>query len=107
MNTLSNQIQRSKSNQHSIIEVLEFCKAKNLPARVVGSWVWIRFESKPSEEIRQALKDFGFRWSQRRGQWSHSCGYSSRPARSYRPWDRYRTISLDEAYQSIRIGGTV
>ncbi|HUU15862.1 MAG TPA: hypothetical protein VMW72_01830 [Sedimentisphaerales bacterium] len=106
MNTLPNQSQTSKSN-HSIIEVLEFCKAQNLPARVVGKWVWIKFESKPSAEIRQALKDFGFRWSPRRGQWSHSCGYSSRPARSYRPWDKYRTISLDEACQSVGLGVTL
>ncbi len=62
---------RSKSNQHSIIEVLEFRKELDLPARVVGRWVWIEFDSKPDAEIRQALKDFGFRWSRRRGQWSH------------------------------------
>ena len=103
MSTLSKHPKRSKSNQ-SIIEVLEFCKAQNLPARVVGKWVWIEFDSKPSAEIRQSLKDFGFRWSNRRGQWSHSCGYSSRPARSYRPWDKYRTISLDEACQSLGEG---
>ena len=96
METLSQHPKSSKS-EHSIIEVLEFCKAQNLPARVVGRWVWIEFESKPCAEIRQALKDFGFRWSRRRGQWSHSCGHSSRPARSYRPWDKYQTISLDEA----------
>ena len=87
---------RSKSN-HSIIEVLEFCKAQNLPARVVGRWVWIEFDSKPSTEIRQSLKDIGFHWSKRRGQWSHSCGHNCRPARSYRPWDKYQTISLDQA----------
>ena len=39
----------------------------------------------------------GRRWSKRRGQWSHSCGHSGRPARSYRPWDKYQTISLDQA----------
>ena len=93
-----------KSKEHSIIEVLEFCKAQSLPARVVGKWVWIEFESKPCAEIRQALKDFGFRWSRRRGQWSHSCGHSSRPARSYRPWDKYQTISLDEAYVNAGLG---
>ncbi len=98
MNTLPNQTHSSKSK--TIIEVLEFCKAQNLPARVVGKWVWVEFESKPDAEIRQALKDFGFRWSNRRQQWSHSCGHSSRPARSYKPWDKYRTISLDEACES-------
>ena len=66
MANLSESPQSSKSN-HSIIEVLEFCKVQNLPARVVGRWVWVEFENKPEAEIRQALKDFGFRWSRRRG----------------------------------------
>ena len=103
METISEHVKRSKSN-HSILEVLEFCKAQDLPARVVGKWVWVEFESKPSAEIRQALKDFGFRWSRRRGQWSHSCGNPSRPAHSYRPWDKYRTISIDEAYATAGLG---
>jgi hypothetical protein len=96
METLSQQTNSSKSN-HSIIEVLEFCKEQNLPARVVGKWVWIEFESKPSAEIRQALKDFGFRWSRRRGQWSHNCGRPTKPAHSYKPCDKYQTLSMDEA----------
>ncbi len=96
METVQENKSKSKSN-HSILEVLEFCKAQNLPARVVGKWVWIKFESKPSAEIRQALKDFGFCWSRRRGQWCHNCGHSSRPARNYRPWDKYQTFTMDEA----------
>lgn len=99
METLPNPPQSSKSNQ-SIIEVLEFCKAQSLPARVVGRWVWIKFESKPNAEIRQALKDFGFRWSRRRGQWSHNCGRPTKPALSYRPWDKYQTIPLEQAIES-------
>ena len=96
MENLPKHTTRIKSN-HSIIEVLEFCKAQNLPARVVGRWVWIEFESKPSAEIRQALKDFGFRWSRRRGQWSHNCGRPTKPARGYKPWEKYQTVGLDEA----------
>ena len=57
METVTEQVKTSKSN-HSIIEVLEFCKTQNLPARVVGRWVWVEFESKPSADIRQAMKDF-------------------------------------------------
>ncbi len=87
---------KSKSN-HSIIEVLEFCKEQNLPARVVGKWVWIKFESKPNAAIRQSPKDMGFRWSRRRGQWSHNCGRPTKPAPNYKPWDKYQTISIDEA----------
>lgn len=92
METVTKQSETSKN----IIEVLEFCTSQNLPARVVGRWVWIKFESKPSAKIRQALKDFGFRWSKRRGQWAHNCGHTSKPARSYRPWDRYKTTMLED-----------
>jgi hypothetical protein len=28
----------------------------------------------------------------------------SKPARSYRPWDKYKTISLDEAYVNAGLG---
>ena len=100
-------VKENTSESKSIIEVLEYCKVQALPARVVGKWVWIEFDSKPSTEIRQGLKDMGFRWSRRRGQWSHSCGNSSRPARSYRPWDKYQTISADEAYVNAGLGVTL
>ena len=90
-------VQENKSKSKSIIEVLEFCKDQALPARVVGKWVWVEFDSKPNAEIRQSLKDFGFRWSKRRGQWSHNCGRPTKPAHNYRPWDKYQTISIDEA----------
>ncbi|MHC4636711.1 MAG: hypothetical protein ACYTBP_08170 [Planctomycetota bacterium] len=91
-------VQENKPENKSIIEVLEFCKAQALPARVVGKWIWIRFDEKPNGEIRQALKDNGFHWSRRRGQWSHSCGHKTKPALNYKPWDKYRTISIEEAY---------
>ena len=81
---------------HNLIDVLEFCKGLDLPARVVGRWVWVRFETKPAADIRQQLKDFGFRWSNRRQQWAHNCGHRSKPARSYRPWDKYQTRTVDE-----------
>jgi hypothetical protein len=100
-------VNESTSKSNYIIEVLEYCKAQNLPARVVGKWVWVEFESKPSAEIRQGLKDMGFRWSRRRGQWAHNCGNSSRPARSYHPWDKYQTISADEAYVNAGLGVTL
>jgi len=97
------QVKQSKSESKSIIEVLEYCKANGLPARVVGRWVWIKFDDKPSSEIRAGLKAIGFRWSRRRGQWAHNCGHSTRPARNYRPWDKYQTTALDEACQSLGV----
>jgi hypothetical protein len=96
MYTVSEQSPKSKSD-HSTFEVLEFCKMQNFPARLVGKWVWIEFESKPSAEIRQALKDFGFRWSKRRMQWCHNCGLPTKPALNYKPWEKYQTLSIDDA----------
>lgn len=93
----------NKPESKSIIDVLDYCQKQNLPARVVGKWVWIEFESKPSAKVRQGLKDMGFRWSKRRGQWAHNCGHSSRPARSYRPWDKYQTTTI-ESYVNAGMG---
>ncbi len=95
METVQENKPESKS-EHNFIQVLEFCKEQNLPARAVGKWIWLRFETKPSTEIRQALKDFGFRWSRRRGQWAHNCGHCSRPAHNYKPWDKYKTTMLED-----------
>jgi hypothetical protein len=95
METLKEHTEKSKPK--NLIEVLEFCREQSLPARVVGRWVWVKFDSKPNAEIRQSLKDFGFRWSKRRQQWSHNCGHPTKPALSYRPWDKYQTITIDEA----------
>ena len=105
MENLTEQVKTSKSN-HSIIEVLDYCKAQDLPARVVGRWVWIEFESKPSAEVRQGLKDMGFRWSRRRGQWAHNCGHTSKPARSYKPWDKYQTTMIED-YVNTGLGVSI
>jgi len=34
-----------------------------------GSWTWIEFKKKPSEEVRTKLKEQGFRFSKRRMAW--------------------------------------
>ena len=87
----------------NVIQAVEFCKKYGLPGRIVGRWCWILFESKPDNETRQLLKDAGFRWSKRRGQWAHNCGHTSKPAHSYRPWDRYETTLL-ENYVNAGLG---
>jgi len=99
METVTKQPPKSKS----IIEVLQFCKERNLPARVVGRWVWIKFDSKPAADVRQALKDIGFRWSKRRGQWAHNCGHQAGPALNYKPWDKYETTMLED-YVNVGLG---
>ncbi len=82
------------SEKEQLRQVLEFCDANGLRCRVVGKWVWLKFENgKPSEELREKLKEIGFRWSPRRRQWAHNCGHSSMPAKGYKPWDKYETRS--------------
>jgi hypothetical protein len=46
--------------------------------------------------VLQGLKAAGFRWAKRRRQWAHNCGHPCRPSRSYRPWDKYQTYTIDE-----------
>lgn len=34
-----------------------------------GSWTWVKFESKPSEDVRKAIKDLGFSYKSRDESW--------------------------------------
>jgi hypothetical protein len=80
---------------YSCYKVVEFCRSLGLDAELVGEWVWVTFAEKPDAEIRKSLKDFGFKWSKRRGKWAHNCGKPTKPARIGNPWDKYthRTVS--------------
>ena len=82
-------------------EVAAFCRRMNLPAEVVGKWIWVSFTQKPSKEIIQALRDFGFHWSQRRQSWAHDCGHKSYPSQG-NPWDKYEHHWLDSDEQHDR-----
>ena len=86
--------EREKHNQ---IDVIEFCRERLLCADIVGRWVWVKFDTKPSAELRTALKNFGFRWSQRRGEWSHDCGHPSKRSRSaFHPRTKYGSVPIEE-----------
>ena len=90
---------------HTIIEVLEFVKTNGLSpfAEVVGRWVWLTFHEKPMPETRQLLKDFGFRWIQKRGRWAHNCGhYSMGSVRD--PRHTYGAIRVDEIQTECLVG---
>ena len=45
---------------------------------IVGSWIWVEFGSKPSQEIRDYLKAQGSHWNQKRKVWQISNGYQPR-----------------------------
>ena len=70
-------------------QVVEYCKFQRLNAERVGSWVWVSFDEAPGDEIRQAMKELGFRWSPRRKKWAHNCGTPSKSARVANPWEKY------------------
>ena len=82
----------------NIVEVLLFCRENDLPARVVGKWVWLKFPLRPGPALREKLEQVGFRWSKRRKQFHHNCGHPSELARDYEPWDRYGSKTLEEAF---------
>jgi hypothetical protein len=73
----------------TLAEVVAFCRDLKLTAEQVGGWVWVSFADVPDESLRRSLKDFGFRWSRRRGKWAHNCGLPTRSARQSDPWQKY------------------
>ncbi len=79
-------------------EVVEWCAVNaerlGVEADLVGRWVWITFEAKPSAEVRSALKAAGFRWCTRRGAWAHNCGHWSLPSRRAHPFEIYGRVPV-------------
>lgn len=47
-------------------------------AQVVGKWVWLEFNVPPLAQIRNKLKELGFRWNMPRKCWQHPCGVPSK-----------------------------
>lgn len=82
----------------TIAEVAAFCRARSLPAELVGRWIWLFFEEKPSAEVRAKLKAAGFRWSRRRGGWAHNCGRPTGRG-SGDPRIKYGSVKLAAAHE--------
>ena len=76
-----------------LADVIAWCQRNDIPADVVGRWVWVRFDAKPSESIRDSLKAVGFRWVKHRGEWAHNCGWVSRRGPG-RPRDKYGSVPV-------------
>ncbi len=73
-------------------------------ARVVGRWVWVEFDGKPSDEIRAALKALGFHYSANREAWQHPCGkFSGKSRRDPRhTYGSYRASDvLDDSAKAV------
>jgi len=79
---------------HKLADVIRACQDQDLPAVVVGRWVWVSFDSKPPDATRDFLKRTGFRWNDHRKAWAHNCGYYSRRDPTGDPRDKYGTIPV-------------
>lgn len=88
----------AESKLQDINDVIEFCKVNDIPADIVGQWIWVKFESKPPVDTRDLLKGAGFRWVRKRGQWAHNCGVRTRAGKE-NPRHKY-------GERSIHDGGT-
>jgi len=74
-------------------DVIRFCQQRNLPAVVVGRWVWVYFEHKPSAELRHQIKTAGFSWVKNRQGWAHNCGYYSKQGHGDPRW-KYGSVPV-------------
>ena len=83
----------------TIEEVIAFCQQYKLTACQVGKWIWVQFadDAKPAEALREAMKNFGFRWSSRRKAWAHNCGTKCRPAKKSSPFEKYEVQHVSGA----------
>lgn len=92
--------QRQKNRLLSTPQLLELlhAEAKELweIARVVGRWVWVNFDKKPSPECTGKLKNLGFRWNKKRQCWQHPCGDTRSAAANYDPRERYGSRPVTE-----------
>ena len=95
-------VTKQTKKRKSVLEVLETCQTLKIDVRMIGRWAWANFSSKPSAETRTALKEMGFKWVSRRKSWANNFGIPSKPARGYRPEDKYHVVSLEDALASRR-----
>lgn len=71
--------------QANMIAALPGVKALEL----VGRWLWAEFTDKPSEEIREQLKQNKWSWAPKKGKWSYHNPKEARPG-------KHRFMTLEE-----------
>ena len=67
-------------------------------AQVVGSWVWVHFDTAPAPKVRRDLSQLGFHWNATRQVWQHPCGKFSLGARASDPRETYASKPAMEAF---------
>lgn len=72
--------------------------ADDCRVEIIGTWVWLTYQTKPDEDERTRLKAAGFRWAPRRKQWAHSC--ATKPGGRMpngHPREKYGAVAVKEA----------
>ncbi len=62
------------SKTSSTAEVAAFCNGIQIPAAIVGTWIWIQFDAKPLKTTTALLKAAGFFYNIKRKMWQHKAG---------------------------------
>ena len=80
-----------------LVEKARIAQHVGATVKIVGAWVWAEFESKPSVEARQALKDAGYHWNSTRGCWQYA-GVPCRHTKAITAyvWAKYGAKDLTE-----------
>ena len=65
-------------------------------ASIVGTWVWLSFDTAPAPETRQQISQLGFHWNNTRRVWQHPCGHFSFGSKAD-PRDTYTSKPAMEA----------
>lgn len=71
-------------------------------AKVVGAWIWVAFDAKPSVHVRDFLKAEGFVWNHKRAVWQHCGGKPSHHA-PYDPRGKYGEVRAED-YECSDLG---
>jgi hypothetical protein len=54
-----------------VIERLRTIPDTNGRIKIVGGWVWVTFDTRPSKSVRSQLSQLGFHWSNPSRCWQH------------------------------------
>jgi hypothetical protein len=66
-------------------------------ATIVGTWVWLAFDTAPEPATRQQIAQLGFHWNNARKVWQHPCGHFTFGSKSD-PRDTYTSKPAMEAF---------
>ena len=60
-------------------------------AEVVGTWIWVHFDTKQPPTVTRLLAELGFHWNNTRQTWQHPCGPVTTPPSPDDPREKYGT----------------